>query len=279
MIILLLKLKKMEKGVLQKMEIINSNTKTQIAANYFFRVDDKLISLNNYIGKSIAIKYLGNIYCIKCGRKTSKSFGQGYCYPCFSSIPETEECVFRPELCRAHIGIARDMVFANKHCLIDHFVYLAWSGGLKVGVTRYHQIPTRWLDQGASKAIIICRTVNRYSAGLVEVELKKNFADKTNWQSMLKGLEGEELNLKIEKSKALSLIKAKGLTFAIEEDEEYTIDFPVLYYPEKVKSFSFDKEALISGTLTGIKGQYLLFEGGRVLNVRNHSGYQVEISL
>jgi hypothetical protein len=269
----------MEKGVLRKMEIFNSSAKTQIAANYIMRVDDKSISLNNYLGKPISFQFLYNIYCIKCGKKTSKSFGQGYCYKCFSSIPETEECVFRPELCQAHIGKARDMVFAKNHCLIDHFVYLAWSGGLKVGVTRHHQIPTRWLDQGASKAIIICRTENRYTAGLVEVELKKSFADKTNWQSMLKGFEDISLNLKAEKLKALKLLNDKGLNFTVEEDAEYTIDFPVLYYPEKVKSFSFDKDALLEGTLTGIKGQYLLFEGGRVLNVRNHSGYQVEISL
>jgi len=259
------------------MVIINSGTKSLVTANYFLRIDEESIPLNPLLGVPIVLRFLENIYCVKCGKKTYKSFGQGYCYPCFSTVPETEACVFRPELCRAHLGEARDMAFAQNHCLIDHFVYLAWSGGLKVGVTRHHQIPTRWFDQGASKAIIICRTLNRYSAGLVEVALKNIFGDKTNWQSMLKGFEDENLNLRTEKTKALSLLEEKGLAYHIEKDTEYSIEYPVLHYPEKVKSFSFDKETLVKGTLIGIKGQYLILDGGRVINIRNHSGYQVEI--
>lgn len=269
----------MVKGILHKMEILNSSAIPTVVADYFLRIGDEAVALNQFIGKPISLKFLGNIYCIKCGKKTNKSFGQGYCYPCFSKIPETEECVFRPELCRAHVGEARDMVYAQNHCLIDHFVYLAWSGGLKVGVTRHHQIPTRWLDQGATKAIIICRTQNRFSAGLIEVELKKVLADKTNWQLMLKGLEDVNLDLKFEKSKALSFLEQSSLTFQKEEDIEYTIKYPILRYPEKVKSFSFDKEVEIKGNLIGLKGQYLILENGRVINIRNHCGYQIELEL
>jgi len=154
---------------------------------------------------------------------------------------------------------------------------LAWSGGLKVGVTRYHQIPTRWLDQGATRAIIICRTPNRFIAGQIEVELKKIFADKTNWQAMLKGVENNSINLLDEKAKALEFINGKGFIHTMEEDTVYYIEYPIVTYPEKVKSFSFDKENLLKGILTGIKGQYLILDGGRVINIRNHSGYQVEI--
>ncbi len=269
----------MKTGVLRKMDIANGGSSSQITAEYSLRIDNENIPLNSLLNKPIEIKFLGNIYCIKCGRKTSKSFGQGYCYPCFSSSPETEECVLRPELCKAHLGIARDLEFAQNHCLIDHFVYLAWSGGLKVGITRHNQIPTRWLDQGASKAIIICRTPNRYSAGMVEVELKKSFADKTNWQAMLKDLQDDNLDLRLEKEKAISLLKGKGFNYQVEADIEYSIQYPVNQYPEKVKSFSFEKELALKGTLSGIKGQYLIIDNSRVLNVRTHSGYQVEINL
>ncbi len=266
---------KMETGILQKMTIKNNGTLTSIVANYSLRLEKVEIQINQLIGKELSIQYLGNIFCIKCGRKTSKSFGQGFCYPCFISAPETEDCVLRPELCRAHLGVARDYEFAKQHCLIDQYVYLAWSGGLKVGVTRHHQIPTRWLDQGATKAIILCKTPNRYSAGMVEVELKKIFADKTNWQNMLKGREDESLRLKTEKAKALEFINGKGLDYIVSDDIEYSMEFPVKVFPEKVKSFSFDKETEVKGTLTGIKGQYLMFDNERVLNIRNFSGYMI----
>jgi hypothetical protein len=267
----------MSTAILHKMTIKNSGSLNGIIANYSLRLDNGELDLNPLVGKHINLQYLGTIFCIKCGKKTTKSFGQGYCYPCFISAPENEECVFRPELCRAHLGQARDIEFAKQHCLIDHYVYLAWSGGLKVGVTRHHQIPTRWLDQGATKAIILCKTPNRYSAGMVEVELKNIFADKTNWQNMLKGKEDEMLRLTGEKAKALEYINDKGLDYSVEVDYEYRIEYPLQYYPEKLKSTSFEKETVFSGVLKGIKGQYLILEGGLVFNVRNHSGYHVEI--
>lgn len=268
----------MIKGVLHKMGIRNLGTEYQIKADYFLELNNESVNLNAIINKPIQLSYSGKIYCIKCGRKTTKSFGQGYCYPCFTSAPETEECVLRPELCKAHLGEARDMAFAKEHCLIDHFVYLAWSGGLKVGVTRFHQIPTRWLDQGATRAIKICRTANRYTAGLVEVELKKILADKTNWQAMLKGLESNDLSLIAEKKKTLDFLSSAKLDFIVEEDKEFNIFYPIAHYPEKVKSFSFDKEPVFEGVLTGIKGQYLIIDNSRVVNIRNHSGYEVEIN-
>lgn len=269
----------MLKGTLHKMDIRNIGSENQIIADYYLILNNERLPLNSLIGKHHNIHFSGNIYCIKCGRKTSKSFGQGYCYPCFTTAPETEECVLRPELCKAHLGEARDLDYAKEHCLIDHFVYLAWSGGLKVGITRYHQIPTRWLDQGATRTIKVCRTANRNMAGLVEVELKKILADKTNWQAMLKGLENNSISLLEEKGKAINFLSDKGLQFIVEEDVEYSIQYPIQDYPEKVKSFSFDKEPVLEGMLTGIKGQYLIVDNSKVMNVRTHSGYEVLIDV
>ena len=110
---------------------------------YSMNTGSEEINMNLLLGKKLSIHYLHKINCIKCGRLTKTSFAQGYCYPCFISAPETEDCVLRPELCKAHEGLARDMDYAAGHCLIDHFVYLAISGGLKVGVTRNTQIPVR----------------------------------------------------------------------------------------------------------------------------------------
>jgi hypothetical protein len=55
--------------------------------------------------------------------------------------------------------------------------------------------------------------------------------------------------------------------------------FPVLEYPKKINSLSLDKTPHFQGKLTGIKGQYLLFEDGTVFNIRSSEGYVVKISV
>ena len=121
-------------------------------------MDSHLVELNPLINKKIKFSFSGDIYCIKCNNKIKKTFAQGYCFPCFRDAPETSECILRPELCRAHEGESRDMEGSQKHCLTDQHVYMSFTGNLKIGVTRHTQIPTRWIDQGAIKAIILCTT-------------------------------------------------------------------------------------------------------------------------
>lgn len=245
--------------------------------DYFLSLADQKIHMNNFIGKNISITYLNEIHCIRCGRMTNKSFHQGYCFPCFRTAPETDDCILRPEMCRAHEGVSRDMAWSKNHCLNDHIVYLAISSGLKVGVTRIAQVPTRWIDQGASSAIKIAQAPNRYTAGIIEVNLKKHFADKTNWRNMLTNKMDTEINLMEQKAKAKELVKKEFLNYFIDDNEITEINYPVLEYPEKVNSFNFDKAQKIEGILVGIKGQYLIFEEGKVLNIRKHNGYEVEL--
>jgi hypothetical protein len=78
------------------------------------------------------------------------------------------------------------MEWAEKHCLVEQIVYLARSSAIKVGITRASQMPTRWIDQGATDAIVFARVPNRYTAGLVEVDMKEHLTDRANWQCMLK---------------------------------------------------------------------------------------------
>ena len=245
---------------------------------YYLETEDRKILMNELLGKRLRLKYLHKINCIKCGRITKTSFAQGYCYPCFISIPETEECVLRPELCRAHEGIARDMDFAASHCLINHFVYLALSGGIKVGVTRNTQIPYRWIDQGAVQAVKIAETPNRYIAGTIEVALKNIFSDKTNWRDMLINRNKTDADLEEEKIKALKYLHPDFKKYAITNTEIFHISYPVLEYPKKVRSINLDNTDSVEGILTGIKGQYLIFDSGTVINIRKHNGYLVEIN-
>jgi hypothetical protein len=247
--------------------------------NYYLPVGKGEIYLNSIIGREISFKYRGRINCIKCGRETKTSFAQGYCYPCFISAPETEECVLHPELCRAHEGIARDMEFARGHCLIDHYVYIAFSSDIKVGVTRQTQIPLRWIDQGATSAVKLARTPNRYLAGLIEVALKNVFKDKTNWRQMLSSGFTEQPDLLVEKRKAEQSVPRQLKQYIINDDEIFTFNYPVNEYPEKVRSISFDKLNEYGGQLTGIKGQYLLFKDSEVLNIRKHAGYYIQLEV
>jgi hypothetical protein len=244
---------------------------------YTLPIGENLLEMNNLIGKEISMKFDGQINCISCGKQTKTSFGQGFCYNCLQTAPEASESVLRPELSKSHLGIARDMEWAEKHDLIDHIVYLAVSTEVKVGVTRIHQIPTRWIDQGASSAIKLTTTPNRHIAGIIEVFLKKYFTDKTNWRKMLTSENTLVCNLLEEKEKVTTLLPSE-LRKYIEPDNSITeIGYPVQRYSDKIKSVGFDKMPVIEGVLTGIKGQYLMFEDDTVLNVRKHNGYYLHI--
>ena len=259
-------------GSLRKM-----HTRLEDVVHYTLMLDDTPIDMNARIGQTIKLSFDGQINCIACDRLTKKSFGQGFCYPCFRDAPEASECIIRPELCRAHEGEARDMAWAEKHCLTEQIVYLARSSAIKVGITRASQVPTRWIDQGATDAIIFARVPNRYTAGLVEVAMKEHLTDRTNWQRMLKN-EVIDADLVAKKALVSDALDADLRQFIDTDDTVCSIDYPVDRYPEKVKSVGFDKQAEIEGCLAGIKGQYLIFDDNRVLNIRKHNGYRITVS-
>jgi len=244
---------------------------------YFFRFSDQKIPANDFLGRNIQLEFTHQINCINCGRKTPKSFSQGFCYPCFANSPENSDCIIHPELCRGHLGEGRDPAWELEHHVQPHVVYLALSSGVKVGVTRSTQVPNRWIDQGASAAIELARTNNRYEAGVIEVELKKYMNDKTNWQKMLKGEVGG-FSLEAEKEKIKGLIPEELQSLYTENQMITELNYPVLKYPTKIVSVNFDKTDVIEGVLSGIKGQYLIFDDGRVLNMRNFGGYYVIFS-
>ncbi len=245
---------------------------------YQLVLDGEAVSMNDLIGKNVTLTYQNQINCIACGKKTSKSFAQGFCYNCFQTAPEAEDCVLHPEKCRAHLGEARDISFAQEHCLIPHYVYLAVSSGIKVGITRNTQIPTRWIDQGASKAIILAVVPNRHIAGVMEVFLKDYFSDKTNWRSMLKNEIATDIDILEQKQKAVNLLPGELRKYVIEDAKVWELEYPVNTFPKKPQSISFDKQTELSGHLEGIKGQYLLFDQDRVINLRKHNGYLVSIT-
>lgn len=253
-------------------------TELDSPVKYSLVMGENLVDMNSLIGSKISMSFAGQINCVSCGKQTKTSFGQGFCYNCLQTAPEASESIMRPELSKSHFGIARDIEWAEKHDLIDHYVYLAVSSELKVGVTRNHQIPTRWIDQGASYAIKLAQTPNRHIAGVIEVFLKTYFTDKTNWRAMLKNEILKDFDLVAEKKRVSELLPSELRKYVDDNNDVTEIIYPVEKYPEKIKSIGFDKLPEIEGTLAGIKGQYLIFDNSRVLNMRKHNGYYLTLS-
>lgn len=254
-------------------------------ARYALPLGEESVPLNPFLGQEVRLQFCGAIHCIHCGRKSSKSFNQGYCYPCFRSLARCDTCIVRPELCHYFEGTCREPEWGDAHCMIPHIVYLANSTGTKVGITRHTQLPTRWLDQGAIQALPILRVQTRQQSGLVESLFRDHVSDRTNWRAMLRG-DVEPVDLYQERDRLLPEV-AEGLEaltrrFGLQaiqpcpDAESRNFDYPVLEFPTRISSLNLDRQPEAVGTLMGIKGQYLILDTG-VLNIRKYAGYEVEL--
>ena len=259
----------------------------QSPVDYYLRIGDLEIPLNTWLGQFISFRYTHTIHCIQCQRKTNKSFQQGFCYSCLRKLMECDLCMIFPERCHVQQGTCPTDDWAHAHCHQAHIVYLANASGLKVGITRETQIPTRWIDQGAKQALPIFKVANRYQAGCIEVVLKQFVSDRTNWRAML-GREVVKKDLKAERDVLLkqaesplndvfSAFAKKDIVY-LEDNIITELDYPILQYPKKIQSLSLDKTPEVQGKLQGIKGQYLLLDTG-VINIRKFGGYEVECQL
>jgi len=254
-------------------------------AHYDIITPEGPIQLNPLIGKTLKIHFQKEINCTNCGKKTGKSYSGGYCFPCTMKLAECDLCILRPETCHFSKGTCREPEWAQKNCNIDHYVYLANSSGLKVGITRTTQIPTRWIDQGAIVGLPILKVGTRHLSGLFEKLISSEISDKTDWRKMLKG---EQVIIDLEEKRdelfhlfgedidSLESEHSEAGVNILENETPLAIEYPVLKYPTKVTSVSLDKNEIVGGVLEGIKGQYLIFDTG-VINIRSHTGYKVKL--
>ena len=252
---------------------------------YSFRLDDTQVPVNPMIGQRLRLEYLGAIHCSHCGKRTKTSFSQGYCYPCMTKLAQCDVCIMAPEKCHYDAGTCREPSWGEQFCMTDHVVYLANSSGIKVGITRATQLPTRWLDQGASQALPIVRVATRQQSGLVEDLFRSQVADRTNWRALLKG-NAEAVDLVAVREQLFDSCAEgfRGLQerFGLQAIQPLTdvepleIRYPVEAYPSKIVSFNLDKNPVAEGTLLGIKGQYLIFDTG-VINIRKYTAYQLAV--
>ncbi|HAS61170.1 MAG TPA: DUF2797 domain-containing protein [Vibrio sp.] len=253
--------------------------------HYQLPVGEQLVELNPYIGHSLTLSHTGNIFCQSCGKKTKKSYSQGHCFVCMKKLASCDMCIMKPETCHYDQGTCREPQWGEENCMVDHYVYLSNTSSVKVGITRHTQIPTRWIDQGATQGLPILKVKTRQISGLIEVELAKHIADKTNWRTLLKE-DGEPIALEEKFVQLLPLVADKIAEIKQQFGEDAIevlgeaitpISYPVLEHPKKITSHNFDKNPVVTGVLQGIKGQYLIFDTG-VINVRKFTSYEVTVS-
>ncbi|OOE59268.1 DUF2797 domain-containing protein [Salinivibrio kushneri] len=267
-------------GTLDKMR-----TEADAEVQYFLRVGDEELHLNPLLGQTLTLTHTGNIFCDACGRKTKKSYSQGHCYSCMKKLARCDMCIMKPETCHYAQGTCREPEWGEQFCMTDHIVYLANTSGLKVGITRANQMPTRWHDQGATQALPLFRVKTRQISGLVEVAMAQHVADKTNWRALLKG-DNAQLDLHAEATRLIQAIESDLADIRLQygsdavlpaELDALSFSYPVTEHPTKINSHNFDKNPEVGGVLQGIKGQYLIFDTG-VINVRKFTSYEVTAS-
>ncbi len=230
------------------------------------------------LGRRMELRFTGEINCVACGRPTKKTFNQGYCFPCSRSLAAADICMVKPELC--HHGDpehpCREEDFAQAQCFQPHILYVSLTSGCKVGITRRVNVPSRWIDQGATAAIPLAELPSRREVGLIEHDLAQHYADRTHWMRMLKE-EKAEADLEAFAAEILEALAARGVEpLPTAERAMREFRYPVLRRPLKVKSLNLDRTPVVGGVLDGIKGQYLIFDTG-VINVRKFAGYRVSV--
>jgi len=243
---------------------------------YYIKLSDDEYPLNSVVGAKLSLTFQDKIQCVHCGRVIKKTFNNGYCYPCFKSLPENDICIVKPNLCHYDNGTCRDEQFAAAHCMKPHYVYLAVSSDVKVGMTRECNSMKRWGDQGAVQAVPIAKLPTRKLAGELELQLMDHYPDKTNWRKMLKG-DVPELDLIEVRNQALAYITDDFASHILGEEQPVQFVYPIKQAVTKITSYNLDKAPVIEDTLVGIKGQYLIFEDG-VINMKKFAGYQLELS-
>jgi hypothetical protein len=261
-------------GNLSKMDVSVDDGHNAI---YQLALNSNTVPINALVGQLVTLRFNGVINCTACNAETPKSYRQGYCYTCSTTLQETADCRLRPELCDHDSGT----------CANPHFVYLSFTGNTKIGITRQINEPvsSRWIDQGAVTAMPIIKTKNRVLSGLVELLFKEHVSDRTNWRLMLSDVQhSDALSGELQRLRALvqpgvdQLNQEYGedAVMWLEGDLKVDIHYPVEAYPTKIKSHNLDKNPELSGVLRGIKGQYWIFDDV-VINIRKYTGYQITL--
>ena len=267
----------------------------QISINAEYELDQE-VPLTR--GLHLKIKHLEIFQCTACKKSIKKLF-EGYCFPCFRKKASADRCIMSPHLCHYNLGTCREPNWGDEFCYQPHYVYLSYTDKFKVGITRHTQIPTRWIDQGATAATFIAKVTSRHQAGVIENTLKEILHDKSHWLNMLKNGNNRPSLTEIQEKVAFIIDWIKNNEVFLKNEilvktpEHLKLNKNIEFYDSavimninydvstenlKYKSINLDKNPEIEGIITGIKGQYIFF-GEQVFNMRRHEGYLVDLQL
>ena len=244
---------------------------------YRWRLGDEEQRVNDWLGRRVKISYCGEKRCIACGRRVRKLYQSGYCFPCATTLAETDLCIVRPHECHFHLGTCRDEQFAAAQCMIPHIVYLGVSSQAKVGLTRKNRQFIRWIDQGAVRAMALAEVPTRRAAGELEVEIARDLPDRTDWRKLVRG-ETTDVDLPRLGVEVAEKLPDVWRAYVIAERTVHEFAYPMLPgVVPKARSLSLEDGA-VAGEVVGVRGQYLLFADG-ALHVRKHAGLLLEIEV
>ena len=253
--------------------------------DYALQLGESVVPLNPLLGSFVRIRFDSRIDCRYCGQTTRKSYGAGYCYPCFKALARCDLCVVSPVRCHYAAGTCREPAWGEAFCMQPHVVYVANSAGAKVGITKPENLPGRWLDQGATQACVVMRTQSRHQAGCVEAVLSRHTSDRTDWRALI-ARDAPPLDLRQLITQLRTAARAELAALAsrfpgaldwVDAPMVQRFSYPVTSYTSPLRALSLVRRTELGGRLLGVKGQYLMFDSG-VFNVRKHSSYHVEIA-
>ncbi|WP_158997235.1 DUF2797 domain-containing protein [Pigmentibacter ruber] len=273
----------------------NSKETVDISISYFLD-KEKDLPINKQ--NTIKLSHLGNYKCNSCTKVVKKLF-DGFCFPCFKYKACADKCIMSPHLCHYMNGTCREPAWGDAYCYQPHYVYLSFTDKFKVGITRETQVPTRWIDQGATSAALLAKVSSRNQAGILEHKLKEIIHDKSHWLNMLKsGNERPTTSLFHEtyykisdwiksnsllesndfKAKLPSHLNLKNEILLFEKPTILNIEYPFPDQVNKYQSINLEKNSIFEDEILGIKGQYLIFKN-HVFNVRKHEGFFVDFDI
>jgi len=278
------------KGRVGALEPVYDNRATHINVAYTLAVGDEQVTLSDHLGAGVTLTYIGDPRCVFCGASVKKLYSAGHCYDCARSLARCDLCVVSPERCHFHLGTCREPTWGEDFCMQPHVVYLANTSGPKIGITRANRTRRRWLDQGASQAMVVVHAPTRRAAGVVEAHFKRKLNDRTDWRRLVsragRPVQLVELAHQLRASlpsfdtlqnEVLPGSECNDLTWHVDQ-APVAIAYPVLSYSPATRLQVSQEQPQICDNLQGIVGQYLLFSQG-VINLSDYRGTALDMEL
>ena len=239
------------------------------------RIGAVTIALDAMIDSGIEIAIDPRPVCVGCGTRLVKRPSHGHCYECFTTKASMDLCYVAPARCHFAAGTCREPAWGEAVCQQVHSVYLANSGGLKVGLTRHADGVPRWIEQGATAGVVIAKATSRRHAGLLEERIGAFVNDKSDWRRQVTG-RTPDIDLEAERARIRAKVALpEGCIW--ETHAVHEILYPIVRPLRRVVRIKYPQDGLIRGRLTGIVGSFLLLDHG-AFHVGEHRGYHIRFT-